>query len=93
MSFIKLSVLHSVINFKSRGKFIIFTKLHFCSSKHFEVRTLKRIENRYRMLGAGALGWSRGMVWGGKWEGFQDWEHMYNRGGFMLMYSKTNTIL
>ena len=23
----------------------------------------------YRKLGAGALGWSRGMVWGGKWEG------------------------
>ena len=24
---------------------------------------------------------------------FQDWEHMYTRGGFMLMYAKTNTIL
>ena len=23
----------------------------------------------------------------------QDWEHMYTRGGFMLMYGKTNTIL
>ena len=23
----------------------------------------------YRMLGAGALGWPRGMVWGGRWEG------------------------
>ena len=21
----------------------------------------------------------------------QDWEHMYTRGGFMLMYGKTNT--
>ena len=28
---------------------------------------------------------------GGK--GVQDWEHMYTRGGFMLMYGKTNTIL
>ena len=22
-----------------------------------------------------------------------DWEHVYTRGGFMLMYGKTNTIL
>jgi len=33
----------------------------------------------------------RGMVWGGR--GVQDGEHMYTRGGFMLMYGKTNTIL
>ena len=25
--------------------------------------------------------------------GFQDGEHMYTHGGFMLMYGKTNTIL
>ena len=25
--------------------------------------------------------------------GVQDWEHMYTRGGFMLMYGKTNAIL
>ena len=25
--------------------------------------------------------------------GFQDWEHVYTHGGFMLMYGKTNTIL
>ena len=25
--------------------------------------------------------------------GFQDWEHMYTCGRFMLMYGKTNTIL
>ena len=23
----------------------------------------------------------------------QDWEHVYTRGGFMLMYGKTNTVL
>ena len=28
---------------------------------------------------------------GGK--GVQDWELMYTRGGFMLMYGKTNTVL
>jgi len=25
--------------------------------------------------------------------GVQDWEHVYTRGGFMLVYGKTNTIL
>ena len=25
--------------------------------------------------------------------GVQDWEHVYTRGGFMLMYGKTNTVL
>ena len=47
----------------------------------------------YRMLGAGALGWPRGMVQGGRWEGVQDGEHMYTCGRFMSMYGKTNTIL
>ena len=27
----------------------------------------------YRKLGAGALGWPRGMVWGGRWEGCSGW--------------------
>ena len=27
----------------------------------------------YRMLRAGALGWPRGMVWGGRWEGGSGW--------------------
>ena len=33
--------------------------------------------------------------WNGEGGGreFQYWEHMYTRGGFMLMYGKTNTIL
>ena len=28
-----------------------------------------RFEAGYRMLGAGAVRWPRGMVWGGRWEG------------------------
>ena len=28
-----------------------------------------RLDAVYRMLGAGALGRPRGMVWGGRWEG------------------------
>ena len=52
-----------------------------------------RFDAGYRMLGAGALGLPRGMVWGGKEEGVQDGEHVYTRGRFMVMYGKTNTIL
>ena len=47
-----------------------------------------------------AWGWGTGMtrrdgvcVGGGGGRGVQDWEHMYTRGGFMLMCGKTNTIL
>ena len=35
-----------------------------------------RFDAGYRKLGAGALGWPRGMVWGGRWEGVQDGEHV-----------------
>ena len=45
------------------------------------------------MLGAGALGRLRGMVWEGGGRGVQDGKHVYTCGGFMLMYGKTNTIL
>ena len=48
---------------------------------------------RCRTLGAGALGWPREMVWGGRGGGGSGWGHVYTRGGFMLMDGKTNTIL
>jgi len=32
-----------------------------------------RFDAGYRRLGAGALGWPRGMVWGGRWEGGSGW--------------------
>ena len=44
------------------------------------------------MLGAGALGRPRGMVWGGRREGVQDGERMYTCGRFVLMFGKTNTV-
>ena len=50
-----------------------------------------RFDTGYRMLGAGARGRSREMIWGGR--GVQDWELMYTRGRFMSMYGKTNTVL
>ena len=52
-----------------------------------------RFDARYWMLGAGALGQPRGMVWEGRGRGVQEGEHVYTGGGFMLMYGKTNTIL
>ena len=55
--------------------------------------TLKNELTGYRKLGAGALGWPRGMVQGARREGVQDGEHVYTCGGFMSMYGKTNTIL
>ena len=36
---------------------------------------------------------SEGWYGEGGGRGVQDWEHVYIRGGFMLMYGKTNTIL
>ena len=55
-----------------------------------EMNHQSRFDAWYWMLGAGALGWSRGMVRGGR--RVQDGEHVYTCGGFMLMYGKTNTI-
>ena len=46
-----------------------------------------------RMLGAGVLGWPRGMAGGGRWERGSGLGTHVHHGGFMLMYGKTNTIL
>ena len=58
----------------------------------------KRIASLGLMQDTGYLGlvhWDdpEGWLQGGRWEGIQDWEHVYTRGGFMLMYGKINTIL
>ena len=57
----------------------------------YEMSCQSRFDAWYWMLGAGALGRPRGMVWGGR--RVQDGEHVYTCGGFMLIYGKTNTIL
>ena len=58
----------------------------------------KRIASLGSMQDTGSVGlvhWEDPERWyvegGGR--GVQDWEHMYTRGGFMLKYGKTNTIL
>ena len=47
------------------------------------------------MHDTGCLGLVHGEGWDGEGgeKGVQDGEHVYTYGGFMLMYSKTNTIL
>ena len=57
----------------------------------YETSRQSRFHARYWMLGAGALGRPRGMVWGGR--RVQDGEHMYTCDRFILIYGKTNTIL
>ena len=48
---------------------------------------------RYKCLGL--VHWDDPEGWYGEagGRGVQDWEHVYTRGGFILMYGKTNTIL
>ena len=59
---------------------------------------MKQIASPGSMQDTGCLGlvhWGDPEGWdqeGDGW-GIQDWEHVYTRGGFMLMYDKTNTIL
>ena len=58
----------------------------------------KQITSPGSMQDTGCLGlvhWDDPEGWYGEegGRGVQDWEHVYTRGGFMLMYGKTNTIL
>ena len=58
----------------------------------------KRIASPGLMQDTGCLGlvhWDDLEGWYGEGgvRGVQDGEHMYTRGGYMLMYGKTNTIL
>ena len=58
----------------------------------------KRITSLGSMQDTGCLGlvhWDDPERWYGEGggRGVQDWEHVCIRGGFMLMYGKTNTVL
>ena len=58
----------------------------------------KQIASLGSMHSVGCLGlvhWDDPERWYGEGDGrgVQDWEHEYTRGGFMLMYGKTNTVL
>ena len=52
---------------------------------------VKRVTSPGLVHDTGCLGlvhWDDPEVWGGKWRGVQDGEHVYTRDGFMLMYGK-----
>ena len=58
----------------------------------------KQIASLSSMQDTGCLGlvhWDDPEGWYGEGggRGVQDWEHVYTRGGFMLIYDKTSTIL
>ena len=58
----------------------------------------KQIASLGSMQDTGCLGlvhWDDPERWYGEGggRGVQDWEHVYTRGGFMLMYGKTNAVL
>ena len=57
----------------------------------YETSCQSRFDARYWMLGSGALGRPRGIVWGRR--RVQDGEHMYTCGGFILIFGKTNTVM
>ena len=71
----------------------LFIKDVFCIISY-----MKQIASSGLMHDTGCLGlvhWDDVEGWYGErgGRGFQDGEHVYNRGRFMLMYGKTNTIL
>ena len=59
----------------------------------YETNRQSKFDAQYWLLGAGALGQPRGMVWGGWREEGSGWgTHVY-LGGFILIFGKTNTIM
>ena len=62
------------------------------------ISCMKQVASPGSMHDTGGLGlvhWDDPERWYGEegGRGVQDWELMYTRGGFMLMYGKTDTIL
>ena len=78
---------------EGEGEMIWETSTETCIISH-----KKQIASLGSMQDTGCLGLVHGddpEGWYGEGggRGVQDWEHMYTRGGFMLMYCKTNTVL
>ena len=70
------------------------------AQSRLNVFNLSHIRNLDVILGCriqGSLGLVHWMTQGwygeGGGSGVQDWEHVYTRGGYMLMYGKTNAML
>ena len=69
--------------------------IHLCLFCCLSYRVIASAGSMYDTGCSGLVHWDDPEGWygegGGK--GVQDGEHVYTRGGFMLMYGKTNTIL
>ena len=75
----------------------------FYLSTHLPNKQINKIANKIIRIwktrqDTGCLGlvyWDDPAGWDGEggWRGVQDGEHVYTRGGFLLMYGKINTIL
>ena len=58
----------------------------------YEMSHQSRFDARYWMLEAGALGWPRGMVWGGRREEGSGWGTRVYCGGFISIFRETNIV-
>ena len=59
----------------------------------YEMNRQSRFDAGYRMLGAGALGWPRGVIWGRRWEGDSGWGTRVHPWQMHVDVWQTNTIL
>ena len=78
---------------EGKGGMIWGNDIEICTMSY-----VKRIASPGSMHDTGCLGlvhWDDPEGWyeEGRGRGVQDGEHVYTRGGFILMYGKTNTIL
>ncbi|XDA86791.1 hypothetical protein R6Z07F_016501 [Ovis aries] len=86
--------INSLLNSVREGRMIWENGIETCIISY-----KKQITSLGSMQDTGCLGlvhWDDPEGWyGGRGggRGVQDWEYVYTRGGFMLMYGKTNTIL
>ena len=84
---------------KREPQYTIGGKVNWCSHSGNEYGdSTKKLKTEGSMQDTGCLGlvyWDDPQGWyrEGGGSGAQDGEHVYTRGGFMLMYGKTNTIL
>ena len=86
-------VQHSLLDSEGEGGMIWENGIETCIISY-----KKQIASLGSMQDTGCLGrvhWDdpEGQYGEGDGRGFQDWKNMYTRGGFMLMYGKTNTVL
>ena len=78
---------------EGKGGMICENGIETCILSH--VKRIASPGSRHDTGCSGLVHWDDPEGWDGEGDGsgVQDGEHVYTRGGFMLMYGKTNTIL